>query len=649
VDFLGDVFFDGANIAFAAPPSSRRQQWGGGNVYQPGEHLRENTYENGAISITPTVWIDKIPADSCRQGMECLRLKIMGMFEDARLYEQHQQDSGKLVKLFDDHKGFDIESQIIDGWVEGLDDLDAFIIDQGVAHFTVTMTRKPFRYAAWVNGWGEEGERLENLVQEPSFLQDANADGLADNWVEINAVDVTPTLTVNPRLTGEQSQRVQTVLDAGQDTGIRTWRAAEGITGWNIPTTNGIEYYLSANIYHRGGDRVTLKVYDEPGAAYIAGARLQWTYAADGDGWVERSLIFTALGASTSIDVVIEAADSTGATDWNMDKFYMVDRRDLIASTTERVGWASGCRIATHWDEDGVHPGDGTSQSHKNTLDIEDVYGDIPIKPDIRIEHDQTVGYLATWPVLGAKWNNPYAFDHWEEFGGVGDASCSGGSRLDTPSVAVTWTTVGAYVQEGDDNYGSFLVYSRVRSAVAGARTYYLRLRYGLYDTVGGAWDSAIMTTDPVFITLAAGDNWWDGYAGTVRFPKAAFAKWTTIPDDFRIELQVYDAGVVTYGVDYLCLVPVGGGLMRLNLAVTGVDSVAQIALMLRDDTATGVEFRGPTERTIACSWKGETPTLYHRGPTRMIFMGDEAEPLWAATVADKWALFRTVWRPTFL
>ena len=668
VDFLGDVFFDGANIAFAAPPSSRRQQWGGGNVYKPGEHLRENTYENGAISITPTVWIDKIPADSCRQGMECLRLQLMGMFEDARLYEQHQQDSGKKVCLYDDHKGFDIESQIIDGWVEGLDDLDAYIIDQGVAHFTVTMTRKPFRYAAWVNGWGEEGERLENMVFEPSYLQDHNADGLADNWWELNPPDVTPTLIATDYVTGGQSQRVQTVVDAVNDTGIRTtqegvWPAiGADATGTAIVVTAQTEYYLSWFLHHVSGDRVTLRVMDDVGLAAIAGARLQWDNAADGGRWEEKEMMFTTPIACTriSIHIVVEAADSTGATDFYADKGYVTDRRNLITTTISRVGWASNNQLEAHWDEDGLHNIARDNQSHTNLLDVEDVYGDIPIKPRIWLYNTINLVALKAGHTLGSRFTRPWEMNHWGETDAVANADSSNADSSANIAVADSvWTSLCdriwpivdvGWIVAGDPSLGSYLAFTLMGCAAI-PNDFYIRAAYGLrYDVGGGVrgWAGPVQYTDAIYInqTVAAGMTNWP-CLGSIRFPRKDFDRAGIQPEYLRVDVEVWQTSgaPLNFLIDFICVVPTEGGVSRsLQPTAQGISLI----ILEPDDTAHGAYAPGATYYTWGWNQTGETPTLNHKGPTRLVFQPygytDMANDNVGARVPTK-----VDWRPTFL
>lgn len=661
VDFLGKWTGCGANLAFAAPPSARRQQWGGGNVYKPGDHLRENTYENGAISITPTVDVSELPGDySCREKLERLRMKLMGMFEDARLYEQHQQDSGKLVKLYDDHKGFDIESQIIDGWVEGLDDLDAYEIDQETAHFSVTMTRKPFRYAAWVNGWGEEGERLQNLVQEPSFLQDANGDGLSDNWYEVNAADATPTLITADYVTGLQCQRVQCVADGANDTGIRSTLNADG-AGLLLTVTASTQYYLSWYLKHISGNRVTLKVYDDIGAAFIAGARIQWTTA--DVGWVEKDMMFTTPVGCTriAIYIVVEAADGgAGNTDFYTDKGYVTDRRNLLNYLDHRVGWGSNHRLMPHWDENGNHGVGTDDQSHTNVLDVEDVYGDIPIKPRIWLYDTDGVAPLIANHTLGSRFTRPWELQHWAECGAGALAAASNADYSGNIAIASgAWTSIndrvwpirdlGWYVP-GEPNLGTYLVFAKMGCAAI-PNTFYVRAKYGLYYLAAGGegWASPVLYTDPIYVnqTFGAGMTNWP-MLGSVRFPREDFDRSGLQPQYLRVDLEIYQSsgGPLNFQIDFMCIVPTEGGVSR-SIEGSGA-AIVDLIVLEPDDRVLRSDDIGGTFYVAEGGGKGTTPALNHKGPTRLFY---QPYGHTNATTGGISARIPTKidWRPTFL
>ncbi|GAF94207.1 unnamed protein product, partial [marine sediment metagenome] len=250
---------------------------------------------------------------------------------------------------------------------------------------------------------------------------------------------------------------------------------------------------------------------------------------------------------------VIEAADGGGGpTTFYADKGYVTDRRNLIATTTSRVGWASNHQLEAHWDEDGLHNLARDNQSHTNLLDVEDVYGDIPIKPRIWIDNTNGLQALKTGHTLGSRFTRPWEMNHWGETDAVANADSSNADysgNINVPNAAWTslcdrvWPIANVgWIVAGDPNLGSYLVFTLMGCAAI-PNDFYARVKYGLWFDLGGGvwgWAGPVEYTDPVYInqTVAAGMTNWP-CLGSIRFPRKDFDRAGIQPQFLRVDVEV--------------------------------------------------------------------------------------------------------------
>jgi hypothetical protein len=149
----------------------------------------------------------------------------------------------------------------------------------------------------WDDGITEPG--ITNLVLNPQFRLDSNADGLCDNWNKVG--NPATSTSMSSKVIGIRSQKVVTASSG-----------TEGIETATITTVSGVRYTASAYIrVPSGGDRVTLELRNHAGSVVLASA----TYPSDEAGkWVRIECTALATSTSTRVRIVRNGADASVAT-----------------------------------------------------------------------------------------------------------------------------------------------------------------------------------------------------------------------------------------------------------------------------------------------------------------------------------------------
>jgi hypothetical protein len=219
---------------------------------------------------------------------------------------------------------------------------------------SITVTTKPW-------GYGDE-ETLANELKTPHFEEDADSNGLADNWTESGTP--TTTLDTSTFLIGSQSQKV--VTDAS---------TTEGVYSDTVSVSTAGNFVSYAWVYRASGDDITLDIQgDSSGSIGTAKYNAATKTEDDDDSNTWKRLDVS--GATTSGDSTLSmyvrrlSGDASAATTYYLDKTYL-----QLGTTTTPDSWMSYRNVRNHYDT-----GDGDI----NYFDV-DVLGDLqsPIEMDI--------------------------------------------------------------------------------------------------------------------------------------------------------------------------------------------------------------------------------------------------------------------------
>lgn len=159
-------------------------------------------------------------------------------------------------------------------------------------------------------------ETLQNYCKTPHFLEDTNADGLADDWTEIGAP--TTTLDTDTYYVGGQSQKV--VTDTAGD---------DGIAGATIAVTSGAVVIASVAIIKSSGDAVKMELLADSSGSIdsvtTATAADETRTGEDGNSWSIYHLSGVADLADTTVQprVYRPTAGAAAATTYYVDRCYV--------------------------------------------------------------------------------------------------------------------------------------------------------------------------------------------------------------------------------------------------------------------------------------------------------------------------------------
>jgi len=670
------MFGKGERLRLKAPPATVKQVWSDGGMDFAGADLIEHNFANAPIEMTARVRVME-PGGAMSRGRAAtdkVVTKLTQMFEDARLWHGRRHNTGRRCVLIEDLLGEERISEIVGGTVSIIDSLDSSVIDQGYVSLQISMTRKPFRYPNWVNGWGLEGERLCNLFQEPSFLQNQKGGGagaqFADHWFEIDpGAQVSGDLITTDYLQGGQCQQVAIIAPGvAGDCGIRTTRTGLGDSGYEIPVTASIDYHMVIRLRHRtvGGDPVRIRVWDITNGAWVVpGAPDLLTFNYAEDGWEKQYVTWTAPAgcALASVYAYVPNADRAAGVTFLIDKLMMGDDRDRVYTKLTFEGWASASKIQPHWDEDGNHGAGTDDQSHTNLIDVEDVIGQVPAIPNIWIRGTNSMQTGLGSATIGAKWQDILDFEHWRDYQGNVLAGASGGEYALQAVNNTTWTHLPApagnidpMVVQAPGNYGQFLVFVKMGCTTV-PNAFWLRAEYGPYDPTTRQWVVGSGLTEPVYVNQTPNTgmrNWL--FLGVVYFNRRDydFHQGEVTPDQFGIGTWIYQAsgGALNFWIDFMCLVPTEGGVQRTiqpSIIWGGPGPAGEAILMGWDDRVRSMYNPAGTEMWGPWPYRGATPRLYHRGPTRLIYQpfGSSNCPT-PDNVEDRLPT-KIDWRPTYL
>ena len=635
IDFMTKAFDNGADLRFHAPPAPYAETRSGLGDDERGSEIRDMALANGEVHLTPKFRICEIPApegDDNWVRAERLRRRIESMFDAARLYQVEDENAGAKLLLLDDHAGETWESRILDGTIALLDTPESTAIANGKAHFSVDMVRAPIRYTA-------EWERLLNGFDNAGFIVESGAFNLADLWQEEDPGGMVATQqNWTYWLTGGVSQRVVITAVAG-NAGI----SYNGFRGNGLTdVTAGVEHYLSFNVYNAGAEDVLIRVYNGVG---FEGPTL--TFAPSED-FEEQELIWIPSGAAMFPWIYIP--NPGGTTTFYVDKVYSTAVANLQKGRRSRRGWISGKTFQFHNDRDtglthGEPIGQDNDKVHINAVDIEDTDGDVVITPRLWMGVDSDNYFMPEQAVtIGSRFHDPWNFDWWTEIDNLAlNTDCSNERYLLTAVPATTWTEVAEWLEAPVGNYGSYLVFARIAMVGVTGLDYKVRLEYGL-DRAGAARSSVIQTWPINQTDATLANSWAFVFCGVANFPRPDFRNPAGAERmaDFRIAVQLWDAVGHSFHVDFMCLVPLDGGAVRLLSKFDDVD------LFLFDEYGRPWGYEGPAPNLwgLQLSYRGRTPRWSHSGPTRMIFMTTGTQDIEASVFQpfDVWA----DWRPHF-
>jgi hypothetical protein len=205
-----------------------------------------------------------------------------------------------------------------------------------------------------------------DLFSSPHFIEDSNADDLADGWNEVGTP--TSTLDTSIALIGNQSQKVLT-----DDS------TTEGIYSDSVTISNSDVVYAYAWVAVTLGNNVTVALYDNVGLIQAKEIAI-----GDSGGVSDRSAISptdgstvfyrvvvtgTASGSATSayLQIARDIGDADTATVFYVDGCYL--EYDSSAVSVPKVAWISSCNIDNRNDIQ------STSQATENYLNYIDVWG----------------------------------------------------------------------------------------------------------------------------------------------------------------------------------------------------------------------------------------------------------------------------------
>lgn len=301
-----------------------------------------------------------------------------------------------------------------------------------------------------------------NEIFCPSFEEDGDANGIADDWTKFNtptAYDTVQTVVLH----GCWAQEIVTRAIAGD--GIKstviTAPAAE---------TDAVCYAWICRT--AGISDVIVQIFKE-GAAEVAASRLDdggWETrtAKDGVNVFHRVVVSTTGITPGNFSMRIWGEDAE-ATTYYVDKCFW-----KWGEVTPPEEWCDHWLIYNHYDttEGAAHEG------HINYFDVDDLKGDVDARLLMRVEFEKVADETyARHLIVGRRTRDPVCLDHWleaEDRDGVSNwttgalARCSAGNRVtDTPNTSgyVEWDVdaIAAYGTAASFG-GRYDVYAAVKS-----------------------------------------------------------------------------------------------------------------------------------------------------------------------------------------
>ena len=195
---------------------------------------------------------------------------------------------------------------------------------------TARQGRTPIQFAD-----GEMEPGITNLILNPEFRTDTNADGLCDNWNEVG--NPVTSLDVTVKRVGLRSQKTVTASSG-----------TEGVESSTLTVVSGTRYTASAYVYVSAGDTVYLELREQGVGSVLASSPL---LAADRGRWVRLEATAPATSTSCRLRIVRNSADASLAT-----TFYVSGAQFEITSDNRQSNYSlkasafcSGDQPKCHW------------------------------------------------------------------------------------------------------------------------------------------------------------------------------------------------------------------------------------------------------------------------------------------------------------
>jgi hypothetical protein len=231
----------------------------------------------------------------------------------------------------------------------------------------------------------DEAITLKNLVQNPSFEYDTNADGLADNWSDLGTGAPAFTMATAVSTHGRLAQRVDHDGAA----------ASEGIKSANIAVVTGTAYEYKVDVYHTGsGSAQTCEIElrltaDDSSLDNASSSVAESTWTTVRGTWT------STVTGNIYIDLHNDGNDASLRTRW--DKVYLGVQNTYDGSDYDHGMWSDYYVVDNHedwaWDNTAGAP-EGCDEQNSTDRQIVDVTGCLGnVAPGLKVQIQPLTNY----------------------------------------------------------------------------------------------------------------------------------------------------------------------------------------------------------------------------------------------------------------
>lgn len=332
-----------------------------------------------------------------------------------------------------------------------------------------------------------------NEIYCPSFEEDGNADGRADNWAALGA----PILALENTIVlhGCYSQRIQSTI-AGDGIISTTAVAPVGVTeavayAWICRPTPGTDVYVVLRDTTAGANRGWAWLDTPPPGGW------EEAIGKDGNTWYRVDVFATGILAGNNHELRIQAT-LAAAVDWYADKTYW-----KWAATEIPDEWCDHWLLFNHTDDD---------EGHQNYFDVDDLKGDVAAPTRIRLTANDGMYYKRKFAMIARRtvpW--PCQLPHFLEgengalsnWGIVADVERSN-AQVISDAANATGNVIWTITTDLETYKGRLVVFASVWTDDIDNTYFRLRRRYGSTSEIYGTWERVTKASEFQLLRLGS-------------------------------------------------------------------------------------------------------------------------------------------------